>query len=82
MLKKINPESPTKNNTLLALGGVMTLCVSFMFPIDRFIFFLKIYLWETCFLCFKQIKKHLSCFKKINFEKNQKIIYGKPERKT
>ena len=43
-----------------------------MFPIDRFFVFLKIYLWETCFLCFKQRKKHLSCFKKINFEKNKK----------
>ena len=50
-----------------------TLCVSFMFPIDRFFVFLKVYLWETCFLCFKQRKKHLSCFKKINFEEKQKI---------
>jgi len=53
-----------------------------MFPIDRFFVFLKIYLWETCFLCFQQRKKHLSCFKKINFEKNKKFIYGKPERNT
>ena len=53
-----------------------------VFPIDRFLVFLKIYLWETCFLCFKQRKKHLSCFKKINFEKNKKFIYGKPERNT
>ena len=59
-----------------------TLRVSFMFPIDRFFVFLKIYLWETCFLCLKQRKKHLSCFKNINFEKNKKFIYGKPERNT
>ena len=57
-----------------------TLCVSFMFPVDRFFVFLKIYLWETCFLCFKQRKKHLSYFKKVNFEKNKKFIYGKSER--
>jgi len=25
---------------------------------------------------------YLSCFKKINFEKNKKFIYGKPERNT
>jgi len=59
-----------------------TLYVSQIFLIDNFFIFLKIYLWETCFLCFKQRKKHLSCFKKINFEKNKTFIYGKHARNT
>jgi len=32
-----------------------------------------------------KFEKHimcLSCLKKINFEKNKKFIYGKPERNT
>jgi len=31
---------------------------------------------------FQTKKRHLSCFKKINFKKNKKFIYGKPERNT
>jgi len=53
-----------------------------MFPIDRFFCFSQDLSMGNMLSLFQTKKKHLSCFKKINFEKNKKFIYGKPERNT